>query len=204
MQGIPKKGGIAERALELVRERGVVRAQDLAAQGIEPSHLQRLYAQGKIERSSRGIYLDPDASLDEHLSLSEVALHTPKGVICLLSALSFHGIGTQLPHQVWLALPPRTHRPVLSWPPLHLVQMADLTEGIETHVLNGVTVRITSPARTVADCFKYRNKIGLDVALEALKDGWRRRKFTMDEVWHCSKVCRVSNVMRPHLESLSV
>lgn len=82
--------------------------------------------------------------------------------------------------------------------------MADLTEGIETHVLNGVTVRITSPARTVADCFKYRNKIGLDVALEALKDGWRRRKFTMDEVWHYSKVCRVSNVMRPHLESLSV
>ncbi|WP_395089805.1 type IV toxin-antitoxin system AbiEi family antitoxin domain-containing protein [Armatimonas sp.] len=196
----------AETVLELVRDRRMVRPRDLEAAGISPTHLQRLYEQGMIERSSRGVYLPLDAPLDPHQTLAEVALRVPSGIVCLLSALQFHQFTTQSPHQVWLALPPRTHRPQLDSVSLRLFQMSGplLTEGIEAHELGGASVRITSPARTVADCFKFRNKIGLDIALEALTDGWRRRKFTMDEVWRYGKLCRVSNIMRPYLETLSL
>ena len=128
----------------------------------------------------------------------------PRGVVCLLSALRFHGLTTQSPFEVWLAIGGKDWQPRVEYPPLRVLRFAKaaLVEGVEEHTIQGVKVRVTSPARTVADCFKYRHKIGLDVALEALRDCWRQRRATMDELWRAAAVCRVANVMRPYLESL--
>ncbi|MCC6446018.1 MAG: type IV toxin-antitoxin system AbiEi family antitoxin domain-containing protein [Armatimonadetes bacterium] len=194
----------AQQVLDLVRQRGMVRACDLTAVGLSPTHLQRLYEQGLLLRSGRGIYLPADAELDENDTLTEVALRVPAGVLCLLTALQFHRLTTQLPHQVWVALPPRAHTPRLDYPPLRVVRLSGeaLTAGIEEHASGKGTLRLYGPAKTVADCFKFRHKIGLDVALEALQDGWRKQRFTMDALWHYARVCRVANVMRPYVESL--
>lgn len=195
-----------EQVLQFVEERGIVRARDLAEQGFSPTHLQRLYAKGLIRRSGRGIYLSADAEGEERLSLVEVTRRAPDAVICLLSALDFHGLTTQIPHQVWMARSPRTPRALrFDWPPVRLTLMSGLalTEGVETHRILNTLVRVFNPAKTVADCFKFRNKIGLDVALEALRDAWRKRRVTMDELTHYGDICRVTNVMRPYLESLT-
>ena len=196
----------AQQVLQLVRERGLLRARDLAQSGFSPTHLQRLYEQGLLIRSGRGVYLSADAELDANGALAEVALRVPAGVICLLSALQFHGLTTQLPHQVWIALPPRAHHPRLDYPLVRVIRLSGkaLTEGVEMHTIGGIPVRVYTPAKTVGDCFKYRNKIGLDVALEALRDCWRKRAATMDELWHYAGICRVANVMRSYLESLTV
>lgn len=201
----PNTGTTAQQVLQLVRERGLLRARDLAQNGLSPTHLQRLYEQGLLIRSGRGVYLPAEANLDVNGSLAEVALRVPTGIVCLLSALQFHNLTTQLPHQVWIALPPRAHRPQVDYPPVRVIRLSGqaLTEGMETHAIEGVAVRIFTPAKTVADCFKYRNKIGLDVALEALRDGWQKRVVTMDELWHYAGICRVANVMRPYLESVT-
>ena len=137
--------------------------------------------------------------------LAEVARRVPKGVVCLLSALRFHGLSTQAPFEVWLAIENKAITPKLDYPPLRIVRFsgAALTEGVEEHVVDDVTVRITCIAKTVADCFKYRNKIGLDVALEALREAWHEKRMTSDDLWRYAKVCRVANVMRPYLDSLS-
>ena len=195
---------IAQQILQIVREKGMVRARDLAASGVSPTHLQRLYEQGLLLRSGRGIYLPVDADLEENASLAEVALRVPAGIFCLLTALQFHGLTTQLPHQVWIALPSRAHRPRLDYPSLRVIRMSGeaLTAGIEEHASSNQTLRVTCPAKTVTDCFKFRNKIGIDVAIEALQDGWRKRRVTMDELWHYARICRVANVMRPYLESV--
>ena len=184
----------------------MVRARDLTARGISPTHLQRLYEQGLLQRSGRGVYLPADANLDENASLAEVALRVPNGVICLLSALQFHGLTTQAPHQIWIALPLRANTPRLDYPPLRVVHLsgAALTEGIERRSIGAVCVPIYNPAKTVADCFKFRNKIGLDVALEALHDAWRKRRVTMDDLWRYAKICRVAPVMRPYLEGIAL
>ena len=128
----------------------------------------------------------------------------PRGVVCLLSALRFHALTTQAPFEVWLAIPKSARVPKAGYPPLRIVRFSGiaLTEGIEDHIVDGVPVRVTSVAKTVVDCFKYRNKIGLDVALEALHEAWRAKRVTMDELWHFAAMCRVANVMRPYLESL--
>ena len=197
---------LADRVLHLVEERGLIRARELGELGISPTHLQRLYERGLLARTARGIYTIPDAALDENQTFSEAALRVPQGVVCLLSALRFHHIGTQNPWKIWLALPPRVHHPKLDWPPIKLVQMsAPLLEGgagVEEHLLNGVKVRITSPARTVVDCFRFRNKIGLDVALEAAIEGWRDRCYTMTDLHRYQKLCRVGTVMQPYIEAI--
>lgn len=196
----------ANQVLQFVRQAGIVRARDLAAHGISPSHLQRLYEQGLLQRSGRGVYLPIEADLHENGSLAEVALRVPSGVICLLSALQFHGLTTQSPHEVWIALPLRANTPRLDYPRVRVVHLSGdaLTSGIEETKISGVTLRVYDPAKTVADCFKFRNKIGLDVALEALRDCWNKRRVTMDDLWHYAKICRVANVMRPYLESIIV
>jgi len=137
--------------------------------------------------------------------LSVVSAAVPHGVVCLLSALQFHGIGTQLPSEVWIAIDRRARRPALQYPPLRIVRSsgAALTEGVESHRIEGRTVRIYGVAKTLADCFKYRNKIGLDVGLEALREVWRARRFTMDELDRYARICRVQRVMRPYLEALA-
>ena len=195
----------AQQVLQLVRERGLLRARDLAQSGFSPTHLQRLFEQGLLIRSGRGVYLPADADLDANGTLAEVALRVPTSVVCLLSALQFHGLTTQLPHQVWIALPPRAHHPDLDYPPLRVIRLsgAAFTEGVEAHVIEGVEVHVYAPAKTVADCFKYRNKIGTEVALEALRDCRQKRAATMDELWKYAGICRVANVMRPYLESIA-
>jgi predicted transcriptional regulator of viral defense system len=196
---------LEQAVLALAERQPLLRARDLTAQALPTVMLSRLVATGKLERMARGVYSLPGRALSEHRSLAEVALRAPRGVVCLLSALRVHGIGTQAPFEVWLAIPPHTPTPRIDQPALRVVRMSGpaLTEGIEPIEIDGVQVPVFNVAKTVADCFKYRNKIGLDVALEALHDGWAQRKLTMDALWHYAAVNRVANVMRPYLESVT-
>ena len=194
-----------ERTLRLARRARGVTPRDLADRGIHRQVLTRLVAQGRIERVARGVYRLPEEPITENHGLALAAAAVPQGVICLLSALQYHGIGTQLPSEVWLALDRRAWRPRLTYPPLRIVRYTGqaLSAGVETHQVEGRPVKVYGPAKTVADCFKYRNKIGLDVALEALREAWRARRFTMDELDRYSAICRVQRVMRPYLEALA-
>ena len=191
--------------LQLATQQPLLRARDLADQSIPTAVLGRLVSAGKLERVGRGVYSLPGRPVTEFRSLAEVALRAPQGVVCLLSALRVHGIGTQAPFEVWLAIPKNMPLPRFDQPALRPVRMsgAALAEGIEQHMIEGVTVRVFDAAKTVADCFKYRNKIGLDVALEALREGWAQKKFRMDDLWRYAAINRVANVMRPYLESIA-
>ena len=195
----------ADKLLELVRAQGLLRPHDLAPLGIPRVALTRAVRRGQLERVGRGLYGLTARPVSAHGTLAEVARRVPKGVVCLLSALRFHDLTTQAPFEVWLAIDNKAATPKLDYPPLRLVRFsgAALTEGVEEHVVDDVTVRITCIAKTVADCFKYRNKIGLDVALEALREAWHEKRMTSDDLWRYAKVCRVANVMRPYLDSLS-
>lgn len=193
-----------EQILKLVQEAGILRPRDLEAYGIPRGYLQRLHQRGLVDRSGRGLYRIPDAELTLNHSLAEASKRVPNGVICLLSALRFHEMTTQAPFEVWMAISPKARRPKLNYPPLRIVRFSggSLTVGQEEHRIEGVPVRVYDPAKTVADCFKYRNKIGLEVALEALRDFWRERRGTVDELWRYAEICRVARIMRPYLESL--
>jgi predicted transcriptional regulator of viral defense system len=194
-----------QRILELARRHGVLRTRDLAAEGIPREYLRRLLNEGVLERPSRGLYVLADAEPGEQQSLAEACKRVPHGVVCLLSALRFHHLTTQAPFEVWLAIGKKARFPKVDYPPLRIVRFSDaaLKSGVEEHVLQGVPVRVTGPARTVVDCFKYRNKIGVDVALEALRDCRRKKRATMDELYRTAQARRVANVMRPYLESLT-
>ena len=194
-----------QAVLALAAKRRLLRARDLAREAVPTVVLSRLVASGKLERVARGVYGLPGRAVSEHRSMAEVALRVPLGVVSLLSALRVHGIGTQAPFEVWLAISHRAPIPRLDHPAIRAVRMSGsaFTDGIEKLVVDGVDVPVFNAAKTVADCFKYRNKIGIDVALEALRDGWAQRKFTMDAIWHFAAVDRVANVMRPYLESVT-
>jgi predicted transcriptional regulator of viral defense system len=194
-----------KRVLQLVRKNGRLRASDLAAVGVPRVVLTRMTASGQLERAARGLYRLPQADSSEHESLVTVASKVPQAVICLLSALQFHGLTTQLPWQVWIAMPRGSHVPRLDYPPIKMVQFTGeaYAHGIETHVRDGVRLRVYSVAKTVADCFKHRNKTGTDVALEALKDARAQGRASIDELWRSAKVCRVANVMRPYMEAVA-
>lgn len=192
------------RLLRLARRRTALTRREVIEAGIHTQALSRLVGAGALERVARGRYRLPDAAVTEHHGIALVAAVVPRGVICLLSALNFHQIGTQLPHEVWIALGRRSRTPSLRYPRLRVVRFGGeaLTAGVETHRIEGETVRVYTAAKTVADAFKYRNKVGLDVALEALREGWRERRFTMDELNRMARICRVEQVMRPYLEML--
>jgi len=192
-----------QRIMHYVGQHGIIRPRDIEAIGLPREYLLRLYRRGQIVRSGRGLYSLPNAAITERHSYAEVARRVPGGVFCLLSALAFHEITTQSPRSVWIALPQGARRPAISSPSLRVVRLsgASLTEGIENHKVEGVPIRVYSAAKTVADCFKFRNKIGLDVAIEALKDSLRQKKATVNQIYHYAKVCRVSNVIRPYLEA---
>lgn len=194
-----------EQVLALASSTSLLRARDVAALSLPTIILSRLVQDGRLRRLARGVYARPDQPLSEHISLAEVALRVPRGVICLLSALRIHGLGTQAPHQVWLAIPQNSPTPRVDRPSLRPVRMSGqaLTEGIQSTCIDGVDVPVFNAAKTIADCFKYRNKIGIDIALEALRDGWEQRKISMDELSHYADIDRVSNVMRPYLESVA-
>ena len=193
------------RTLKLARRRRGVTARELAAAGIHRQVLSRLVESGEIERVVRGVYRLPEHPLTENYGLAMASAVVPHGVICLLSALQFHGIGTQLPSEVWIAIDRRARRPALKYPPLRVVRYsgAALTEGVESHRIEGQTVRVYNVAKTVADCFKYRNKIGLDVALEALREARRAKQASAEALWRYAKINRVANVMRPYLEAVA-
>ncbi|MFN3736544.1 type IV toxin-antitoxin system AbiEi family antitoxin domain-containing protein [Hydrogenophaga sp.] len=196
--------GHTERVLALARQQGLLRASDLDAIKAPRIALTRLTAAGLLEKVGRGLYRLPNHTGSEYEELASIATKVPQAVFCLLTALQFHELTTQLPRQIWIAMPRGSHAPRIDYPPIKMVQMtgAVYTEGIEEVERDGVTLRVYSVPKTVADCFKHRNKIGLDVALEALKDARRGAKASADELWHFAKVCRVSNVMRPYLEVL--
>jgi predicted transcriptional regulator of viral defense system len=194
-----------QNILDLAAERSLIRPRDLTERGLSTVALTRLVRQGRLQRVGRGLYALPDRPVSEHNALAEVARKHPQAIVCLLSALRFHDLTTQSPFEVWLAIPNKARAPKMDYPPLRITRFsgAALTRGVEDHVIDGVPVRVTGVARTVADCFKFRNKIGLDVALEALQEAWRAKRASMDELWRYATLCRVANVMRPYLESLS-
>ncbi len=193
-----------KKILDLAGKLGLIRPRDVEAAGIPRQYLYRLCSSGSLVRVERGLYALPNALRSEAITLAEVAKRAPNAVICLLSALQFHDLTTQAPHRVWIAIENKRWEPKFDYPPIELVRLTGraFNFGIEEHKVNRVSVKIYSPAKTVADCFKFRNKIGLDVALEAIRETWRSRKATMDELWQAANVCRVANVMRPYLEAV--
>lgn len=190
--------------MQYVRRKGIVRPREIEALGIPREYLLRLHRQGKLSRTTRGIYTLPDAAITERHSYADVAKRVPEAVLCLLSALVFHEITTQSPASVWIALGKGARKPVILSPSLRVVRLTEpsLSEGVEKHVVEGVPVRVYSVAKTVADLFKFRNKVGLDVAMEALKDSLRQKKATVYDIYRYAKICRVSNVIRPYMEAL--
>ncbi|MDG0836060.1 type IV toxin-antitoxin system AbiEi family antitoxin domain-containing protein [Roseateles saccharophilus] len=194
-----------QRVLELARSKGLLRAGDLDVLGAPRVVLSRLAARGQLERVGRGLYRLPEADVSEFQGLTAVAIKAPQAVFCLLTALQFHELTTQLPRRVWIAMPRGSHAPRIEHPPIKMVQFtgASYAEGVEVFERDQVQLRVYNVAKTVADCFKHRNKIGLDVALEALKDALAQKKASVDDLWHYAKICRVSNVMRPYLEAIT-
>ena len=193
-----------EKLLELIRRKQVVRPRDLRHARIPRTYLNRLAERGQLQRIDRGLYTAESLAISEHISLFEVSRRVPKGVICLLSALNFHEIGTQVPHEVWIAIDVKAWTPRIASPAVRILRFSGkaLHFGVQEKEVKGGNIRVFSPAKTVADCFKFRNKIGLDIALEALRDSYRQKKLTMNQLWEAAQICRVANVMRPYLESL--
>ncbi|MCS5707342.1 AbiEi antitoxin N-terminal domain-containing protein [Candidatus Berkiella cookevillensis] len=194
----------AHKALSLAKANKVLRSTELSEQGIPRVILTRLTREGKLVRIGRGLYALPNRSISENESLLEVATRSSQGVFCLLTALRFHKLTTQSPFEVWLAIPNKAQPPQINTLSLRIIRLSKeaLEEGIETHMQDGIPIRVYCIAKTIADCFKFRNKIGLDVALEALQEAWRGKKIQMDELWHYARICKVEKIIRPYIESL--
>lgn len=192
-------------ALQLIAKRGIARPRDLAERGIPRSLLSRLVEEELVVREARGLYVVARHEPTEVHSLALVATRVPDAVFCLLTALRFHDLTTQSPAEVWIAIPEKARRPSVDYPRLRVARFsgAALTTGIETHRVEGVTIRVYSAAKTVADCFKYRNKLGIDVAVEALRDYSRQFRGGASDLAKCAKACRVSRVMQPYLDSIA-
>lgn len=188
----------------MAKDLGMLRASDLKAHNIPRVYLQRLYERGDLVRAGRGIYVLRDAEFTENYSLAEACKRIPKGIVCLHSALRFHNLGTQNPFEVWMAIHFKDRLPKIDYPPIRIVRFSGLaqSEGIEEHTTPDGIVRVYNVPKTVADCFRYRNKIGLDVALEALRHCWQERRATMDELWQYAAIDKVTTVMKPYLEAL--
>lgn len=192
-----------ENAKNIAREIGILRAKDFAAHGISRAYIYRLQKMGILERTGQGLYKYRNANITESHSIAEACKKVPQGVVCLLSALRLHGLTTQNPFEVWMAIDRKSFLPKSDSPKIRIVRYSGeaLTAGIEIRKIEGVTVKVYGVAKTVADCFKYRNKIGLDVSLEVLRDSLKKRSCTVDDLWRYAKICRVANVMRPYLEA---
>jgi len=192
------------RLVALATKQTFLTTREVSEAGIHSQQLTRLVADGTLERIARGHYRLTDADVTEHHGLALAAAAAPSAVICLLSALSFHGLGTQLPAEVWLAIERGSRTPRVSHLRLRVVRFsgAGFHEGIEIHEVEGQRVRVYSVAKTLADLFKARNRVGLDVALEALREAWRDRVFTMAALDRASRACRVERIMRPYVEGI--
>lgn len=193
------------KLLVFVKERSLVRAREVQEAGYPTALLYRLRDRGELEQVGPGLFRHPASELTEHHSYAEAAKRVPGGVVCLLSALAFHGIGTQNPRQVWMAVEQGSQRPVPSSPPLKIVWFSGraMREGVETHLVEGVPVPVFGAAKTTADLFKFRNKVGVDAAVEALREGWERRLFSISELTHHAEVCRVQAIIKPYLQAIA-
>ena len=194
-----------QRRIARLLQDSTARSRDLVAAGLTRSEISRRVAAGELVRLARGLYALPGYQGGEHGALVEVAKRAPKVVFCLLTALRIHDLTTQSPHEVWIAIGNKNHPPRVAYPKLRTVRFAPaaLAAGVETRRVDGTPIRVTSVAKTVADCFKFRSKVGLDVALEALREARRGKRAAMDDLWRFAQVDRVVNVMRPYLEALS-
>jgi predicted transcriptional regulator of viral defense system len=194
----------SHRLISLAAHKQIISSKDASALGIPRNYLPRLVRKGVLKKVARGLYASQSSPVTEHLSLFEAACRVPKGIICLLSALQFHKFTTQSPHQVWMAIDGKAWTPRAGTSLVRFVRMSGpaMRFGVKEYHVHGGSLKIYTPAKTVADCFKFRNKIGTDVALEALRECRRLKKASMDELWAAAKVCRVANVMRPYMESL--
>ncbi len=191
------------RALALLGRRPILRLKDFTAQDVGPETLARLVRDGMIVRVARGLYQRASMSAATGHSIAEAAAMVPKGVVCLISALQFHELTLQMPSQVWIAIDRTAWRPRIEYPLVRFVRFSGtaLTDGVKRHRIEGVEVAITDPARTIVDCFRYRNKVGLDVALEGLREGLRERKVTSDQLWRYAAKMRVWSIMKPYVEA---
>ena len=191
------------RALELLEARGLMRLKDFTAEGIAPETLARLVRAQDVERPARGLYQLPDVAAGAAHVLAEASALVPKGIVCLTSALQYHGVTLQMPSAVWMAIDRTAWRPRTGYPPIRFVRFSGhaLTDSIEQHRIEGIDVRITAPARTIVDCFRYRNKVGIDVAMEGLREGLRSRKVTPDQLWDYARATRSWSVIKPYLEA---
>jgi len=201
MSGHPRASAVRKT---FGRAGGVLRTAEALRAGVHPRDLYELRDSGVLEQVSRGVFRLADLPPLAEPDLVTVALRVPKAVIALISALHFHGLIVEIPHEVSIALPKATSRPKLSWPPLRVYWFSgDLySSGIEVHERDGIRLRVYGPAKTVVDCFRFRNRLGIDVALEALRSGLAERKFTPAQIAHTARRCRVAAVMRPYLEAM--
>jgi len=193
------------RLLKHVRQHGLVRPRELDAIGVPRAVLKRLVDRGKLVRRARGLYTTPEHEPTPHTDLAEVCARAPRATVCLISALTFHELTTQVPHAVWIMIDRAGRRPKIDHPPLRIVYASGeaLSAGVQTHTIEGVAVRLTDPAKTVADCFKYRDHVGQDLAIEALRDCLRQRKASPSRIYEMAKIDRVAKRMRPYLEALT-
>ncbi len=193
-----------QRVLDLARQKSILRPCDLKDIGVPRVVLARLTENSQLEKVCRGLYRLPDSDISENESLITIAAKIPQAVFCLLTALQFHELTTQLPRQNWIAMPRGSHAPKIDYPPIKMIQFTGdaYSIGIEVYEQDQVPLRVYGVAKTLADCFKHRNKIGLDVALDALKEARSQKKASADDLWRFAKICRVANVMRPYLEAI--
>ncbi len=194
----------ANQLLALAGAHGMLRTRDLKERGIARMTLKRLVNQGKLLRVARGVYMHPEAEITEHHSLAEASTRFPAGVVCLLSALAFHDLSDEAPFEVWMACERGKTRPQITQLPIRLVTFAPkhFHFGVQTHVIEGVNVPITTPAKTVVDCFKFRGQVGLEPCLAALKDYRRQKAGSLEALIQAARVCRMTNVIKPYMEAL--
>jgi predicted transcriptional regulator of viral defense system len=194
-----------DKAIKTFRSHsGLLRTQQAIDEGIAPRTLYRLRESGAIVRESRGLYRLAETEPGAYFDLVQVALKVPKGVICLISALAFHGLGTQIPQHVYIAVPINSEKPRIEYPPIRIFWLSQkrYSASIEEHELDGISVRIYGIEKTIADCFKFRNRIGLDVALEALRDYAEHKRINIDDLLFYANLNRVEKIVRPYLEML--
>lgn len=191
---------------KIILSRGVLRARDLEQQGLSRQQILRMKQRGELIHAGRGLYLLPVATITENHTLAQVCARVPKGIVCLASALQFHNITTQNPWQVWLLIESHARTPQIDYPPLRIFRASgeSFTEGVDSCEIEGVIVHVTCVAKTVVDCFKFRNKIGLDIALEALRESLREQRTDRQMLHHYARICRVERVMKPYLEAIAI
>lgn len=196
---------ITEHLVTKLAKEGILRARDAERAGIARTYLQLAVESGKIERIGRGLYAIPGKVIGEHQSLIEVSKRVPHGVICLLSALRVHNLTTQNPHEVWICIENKARKPSVDLQKLRVIRSSEalFSEGIMEKRFGALSIRLTNPARTVIDCFRFRNKIGIEVAVEALRECLRQRSANMDAIWRYAKLFRVATVMRPYIEAMT-